>query len=216
MLVRVFVLLLAASVLGGCSMVTSDQPLFTEADQKGAPVLRPGLWALPNSDCQYDEKSPAKGWPKCANATVVTADRLAGGERGPSGETKGSLAYRLAAGDPPSLQIAAPEDEPDGPKFIYAGLRATAFDNQGRATAARVWLALCSKPPKFEDAKLPDLSPKTPQNLPKGLEPRAGGVCTAKTAEAAMAAVKRSEGWLVSGGAEDFYLSAHWVRDGDD
>jgi hypothetical protein len=205
-------LLLVAAALGGCSMVTSDNPLFVAADSVGAPVLRPGLWAMPNSDCAYDEASPAAGWPKCANATVVTADRLAGGERGPSGETKGSLAYRIAAGDPPSLQIAAPEDEPDGPRFIYAGLRPTAFDPKGRATAARVWLALCTKPPKMDGPKVPDPSSAP---LPEGLEPRSGGACAARTAAAARAAVKRSEGWLASGGADDFFLAAHWVREGE-
>lgn len=214
MRVRWSLALLAVTLLGGCTIVGSDKPLFTATDSVGAPVLRPGLWAMPNDDCDYDEASPAKGWPECANATVVTADRLSGGERGPSGKTKGALAYRIATGDPPGLQVAAPEDEKDGPKFIYAGLRPLDFDKQGRATKLRVWLALCAKPPTFEDGKAPDLP--RPDKLPEGLEARPKGSCVALNAQAARAAIKRSEEWLTGGKSEDMFLTAHWVREGED
>jgi hypothetical protein len=202
---------LVSALLGGCSIVGSDAPLFTAADSAGAPVLRPGLWAMPNENCDYKEASPASGWPRCANATVVTPERLAGGERGPSGETKGSLAYRIAAGDPPVLQVSAPEDEKEGPRFIYAGMRSTKSDKKGRITEARIWLALCTKPPRFDGPKVPD--PAT-EKLPEGLEARPGGACIAKTAEAVRAAVARSEAWLTSGGESDAFLIARWVRDG--
>jgi len=169
---------------------------------------------MPNDDCDFDEASPAKGWPECANATAVTADRLSGGEGGPSGKTKGGLAYRIAAGDPSGLQVATPEDGKDGPKFIYAGLRPLEFDKQGRATKLRVWLALCAKPPNFEDGKAPDLP--QPDRLPEGLEARPKGMCVALNAEAARAAIKRSEDWLTGGKSEDGFLTAHWVREGGD
>jgi hypothetical protein len=143
----------------------------------------------------------------------VTEDRLAGGERGPSGEIKGSLAYRIAAGEPPVLQVSAPEDEKDGPRFIYAGIKPTKTDRKGRATEARIWLGLCAKPPKFEDGKAPEASDEA---LPEGLEARPGGACIAKTAAAARAAVKRSEEWLTGGGPADMFLIARWVRDGKD
>jgi hypothetical protein len=205
---------LVSALLGGCSIVGSDEPLFTAADSVGAPVLRPGLWAMPNENCDYKEASPADGWPRCANATVVTADRIAGGERGPSGETKGSLAYRIAAGDPPILQVAAPEDEKDGPRFIYAGMRSTKTDKKGRTTEARIWLGLCNKPPKLEDGKMPE-APSANDPLPEGLEARPGGACIAKSAEAARTAVTRSEAWLTSGGESDAFLIARWVREGE-
>jgi hypothetical protein len=201
--------LLAAALLGGCTIVGSDKPLFTAADSIGAPVLRPGLWAMPNDDCDFDETSPAKGWPDCANATTVTADRLSGGERGPSGKAKGALAYRIATGDPPGLQVAAPEDEKDGPKFIYAGLRPLDFDGQGRVTRLKVWLALCAKPPTMENGSdLPQ-----PDKLPEGLEARPKGSCVALNAAAARAAIKRSEEWLTGGESEDAFPTARWVRD---
>jgi hypothetical protein len=162
---------------------------------------------MPNADCDYKEAGAAADWPKCANTTLVTADRLSGGARYP----KESIPYRLAAGDPPVIQLEAPADEPEGPQFIYAGLRPTTFDAQRRVTAARIWLALCSKPPGAESGKLA----ATAAALPPDLEARAGGACVAKTAAAVRAAVKRSEGWIASGGDDDFSLSAHWVRDGE-
>jgi len=64
-------------------------------------------------------------------------------------------------------------------------------------------------------AREPGTGVTTSAPLPEGLEPRSGGACAARTAAAARAAVKRSEGWLASGGADDFFLAAHWVREGE-
>jgi hypothetical protein len=198
--------------LGGCAMVTSDQALFTEADRAGAPELRQGLWAMPDADCAYDEKGPAATWPKCANFTMVTAKTLSGGERSDGGAGPQTLGYLLAKGDPPVMQLAAPPSEPKGPRFVYAGLRPTAFDDRKRVTAARIWLALCSKPPGSKDKTLKP----PPATLPPGLTKRPGDPsCIAAAAEPVRKAVVRSEGWIASGGPDDFSLPAHWVREGD-
>jgi hypothetical protein len=199
--------------LGGCAIVTSDEPLFGEADAAGAPVLKPGLWAMPDGGCQYDEKAAARTWPRCANATVVTARTVSGGERGETGVARQVLAYVLAEGEPPVVQPRAPPDEKDGPKFIYAGLRPSAFDAERRVTAARVWLALCSRPPSPSDKSLRP----PPTVLPPGLVKRPSDPsCVARSADPVRKAVARSEGWVASGGPDDFSLQAHWVRDGPD
>jgi hypothetical protein len=209
---REFAAVFFALALGGCAMVTSDEPLFGEADRAGAPVLKPGLWAMPNGGCEYDEKAAAGAWPKCANATAVTAKTISGGERDEKGNTKQALAYVLAKGDPPVVQVAAPPEEVDGPRFIYAGLRPTAFDHERRVTAARIWLALCSKPLSPSDRALKP----PPATLPPGLIKRPGDPsCFARSAEPVRKAVARSEGWIASGGDDDFSLQAHWVREGD-
>lgn len=212
MLARLVLAGFFALTLGGCAVVTSDRPLFAEADQAGAPVLRPGLWAMPDADCAYDEKTPAASWPKCANATAVTAASLAGGERDASGAPKQALAYVLAAGDPLVIQLAAPPEEAEGPRFIYAGLRPTAFDDDRRVIAARVWLALCAKPPSLQDKTL-----KPPPRIqPPGLTKRPGEAsCVATARGPVRTAVAMSEEWLASGGPDDFSLPARWVREGD-
>ena len=53
------VLALAALLLGGCSMVTSPEPMFTAADAVGAPALRDGLWG--GEDCRPSEVRKAVG-----------------------------------------------------------------------------------------------------------------------------------------------------------
>lgn len=212
MLSRVALAVFFALTLGGCAMVTSDKALFTEADKAGAPVLRAGLWAMPDANCAYDEKAPALTWPKCANFTVVTDKTLSGGERSDGAAGPQVLGYLLAKGDPPVIQVAAPAEEKSGPRFVYAGLRPTAFDEAKRVTAARIWLALCSKPPSAKDKTLK----APPATLPPGLTKRPGDAsCIAATADPVRKAVVRSEGWIASGGPDDFSLPAHWVREGD-
>jgi len=202
---------LAAMSLGGCAMVTSDRALFEAADAAGAPVLRPGVWAMPDKTCEFDPKSAAGGWPKCANATVVTAGTLAGGPRDASGAPSQTLNYVLAAGDPRVGQLQAPPEEKEGPAYLYVGLRPTAFDEARRITAAKIWAALCAKPVTAGG----DLDAKANKLLP-GLTRRPGGQeCVAKAKGPVREAVRASEGWLASGDENDFSLSAHWVREGD-
>lgn len=203
--------LVAGLALSGCSMVTSDRPLFGAADSTGAPVLRPGVWAMPGeANCTFDPKAPSATWPKCANPTVVSATTFSNG--GAPGEGPQTLAYLLAGGDPPVLQVAAPVGEKDGPAIIYAGLRPTAFDDRKQVTALKVWLALCSKPVTSGGDGV-----ARPTNLLPGLTLRPGGgqECVAKEKGPVRNAVKQSEIWLASGGKNDFSLDARWVRDGE-
>lgn len=205
---------LGALALGGCAVVTSDAPLFTAADAVGGAVLRPGVWAMPSeADCAFDQKAPRKDWPKCANATIVRPATFSNGANdGPDGKDQ-TLNYLLTGGEPPVLQIMRPDSEKDGPPVIYAGLRVTTFDDQHRATALRIWLALCAKPATSGG----NLSPG-PTTLLPGLTLRPGGgqECYAKAKGPVRNAVKQSEIWIAGGGDKDLTLQAHWVRDGEE
>jgi len=48
---RHFATLLMAAVLGGCSMLTAEAPLFSPADQIGPPPLTEGVWIVVGEDC---------------------------------------------------------------------------------------------------------------------------------------------------------------------
>lgn len=43
---RKLLVLLAALSLTACNAVISEMPLFSARDARGAPVLKPGLWAM--------------------------------------------------------------------------------------------------------------------------------------------------------------------------
>jgi hypothetical protein len=237
--------------LSGCAIVTSDGPLFDAADAKGAPVLRPGLWTMPDkTECEFDAKAPAAAWPKCANATLVGAgsfvqvvsqvaekeekaakdDKAAtDGEATDGASTRDpkaaettptdttpkkpqTMRYILDTGAPVVMQMQRPDDETEGPPFVYAGLRVTATDEQKRATELKVWLALCAKPLSLDK----ELKPKSGKLLP-GLAMRKDSrmECVATTKKPVRNAVKQSEAWVAGGDAKDLSLRARWVRDGD-
>ncbi|CAN5727581.1 hypothetical protein BH11PSE1_BH11PSE1_24780 [soil metagenome] len=210
-MLRIVAVLLAALCLSGCAVVSSERPLFSVADGEGAPTLKPGLWAVPAGDCKFSLRASALKWPDCANAALVTANSLFGGKRDAVGAFPEALIYRLASGDPVILQVEAPADrEPGDPKVIYLGLRALASDGQGLITSARVWLALCAKPP------LAGASLSKAVKLAPGLTPIKGrDECQARTPAAVRNAARQSEAWAFSGDGEGFGLVARWIRDGD-
>lgn len=211
-MLRIVAVFLVALSLSGCAVVSSERPLFSVADREGAPTLKPGLWAVPAGDCKFSLRASALKWPDCANAALVTATSLFGGKRDAVGAFPQALTYRLASGDPVILQVEAPADrEPGDPKVIYLGVRALASDGLGLITSARVWLALCAKPPQTDGG---DLS--KPVKLAPGLTSIKGREeCQARTPAAVRNAARQSEAWAFSGDGEDFGLVARWIRDGD-
>jgi hypothetical protein len=211
-MLRIVAVYLAALCLSGCAVVTSERPLFSVADGEGAPALKPGLWAVPAGDCKFSLRASALKWPDCANATLVTGTSLFGGKRDAVGAFPQVLTYRLASGDPVILQVEATANrEPGDPKVIYLGVRALASDGQGLITSARVWLALCAKPPLTDGG---DLS--KPVKLIAGLSPIKGREeCQARAPAAVRNAAREAEAWAFSGGGEDVGLVARWIRDGD-
>jgi hypothetical protein len=196
--------------LGACSIVTSQAPLFSAADGAGAPKFKPGVWSMPDNNCDFDPKSPPPTWPKCANATLVTGTTL--GDVPGGGASKQTVTYLLAAGDPVVLQLQAPaERDPTDPVFVYAGLRPTESDRKGRMTETKVWLALCAEPPSSEKA----LKAK-PRPLPPGLKPgKSGPYCIADDKAVVREAVRRSEAWAFRKDPTAMGLTARWVRDAE-
>lgn len=139
---RVLLLLAAAASLGGCNLVYSETPLFSAADARGAPQLRPGVWAEREEDCDFDSAKPVGEWPECAGGSVISAAQLT-----TTGEKPSSTAYVLTGGDPQVMQFAL-EMEPTKPViYLYGGLRALKRDDRGRIVEAETWIAQCGPPP---------------------------------------------------------------------
>lgn len=198
---RIVLVIACALALGGCNFVFSKQPLFTEADTRGAPQLRPGLWAKPDEGCPFDSAKPLKDWPGCAGAMLVRPDRL----ENPEGGGK-PVPYLIAAGDPPVLQVPF-DDDPKRSGYVYGGIRLTKRDSAGRGTELVSWIAQCGPPPPA-----PKPGEKrtyvTQQPLPGLVVDEAAGMCIASDADAVRRAVKASEAWM------DKAPPAVWIRDG--
>ncbi|MDO8801736.1 hypothetical protein [Phenylobacterium sp.] len=210
-MLRMVAVLCAALSLSACAVVSSERPLFSIADSEGAPILKPGLWALPVGDCKFSLRVSALKWPDCANATLVTGASLFGGKRDAAGVFPQAMIYRLASGEPVILQVEAPADRgPGDPKVIYLGLRPLASDGQGLITSARVWLALCAQPPPIDGGS------GKPTKLAPGLTPIKGREeCRAASAVAVRNAARQSEAWAFSGNDDGSGVVARWIRDGD-
>jgi hypothetical protein len=196
-----------------CIAVGSREPIFSSADAGNAPQPRPGLWASPDPDCNFDPTAPVDGWPSCANGTVVRAHVL-----GPPHDPSSMMDYVVTAGDPRILQMPWPRSDKTGdkkgaPKFSYIGLKPTKFDTDGRFTEAKVWITLCGEqvpPPRDMDAEQKKAAP------PEGFKPLDGldwhkgdDFCIAESKDAVRAAAKASEGWTTD------QPSVQWIRDAE-
>ncbi len=193
-----------ALLVSGCVIVGSDQPLFGSGDI-GHAVLRNGVWALPDDNCQFEPSQPAVRWPQCANPTQVTDGRLTGGF-GKADKPPQTIAIVLADGDPVVLQLEAPDDrKPDDPRYVYAALEPIRTDPQGRIVEAHVWLVLCFKTP---------LNPKAAKPHPyPGLVLRQGSqYCRATQQGPVRDAARLTRTNAIKG--EPFWLTARWIRDG--
>jgi hypothetical protein len=211
---KVLAAAMACLGLQACAVVGAERPLFTAADAAGAPALRPGLWAMPEADCQgFDPARPADTWPECANMIIVRPGTVGGDEHEKDGSIKKrELAYVLAAGDPRILQLAAPDDrKPDEPAYLFVGVHPGKTDAQGRLIEGRIWLVLCEPPPPTNRI----FEKRTPHPLP-GLRPMKDGEgCLADAQGPVRAAAVGSESWLKKADVEDAIITAHWVRDGE-
>ncbi len=91
----------------------SSLPLFSAADEAGAPQLHDGIWLEPftqEKPCPLDFKRPVGEWPDCANWLVVKGPQMsnlvlsfAGDTGKPSWGWRGET-YLLAGGTPPIFQ----------------------------------------------------------------------------------------------------------------
>ncbi|MES2342177.1 MAG: hypothetical protein V4597_10905 [Pseudomonadota bacterium] len=207
-MLRIIVVLGLALAVAGCGVVSSERPLFTAADSVGAPVLRPGLWAVIEPACKFNPRSPAASWPKCVSAAVVGPSTLVDVKRSDddSASEPTVQTYRLVAGDPVVVQIQTPPE----PGAFYYGLRPMASDGQGRITNIRFWSARCEAPtPVGDTAKR--------RKLLAGLYPIKGqeAGCLARAPAAVRNAVRLSEAWAFDGGTDDAGGVVRWIRDGD-
>lgn len=207
-MLRIIVVLGLALGAAGCGVVSSERPLFTAADSVGAPVLRPGLWAVIEPACKFNPRSPAVSWPKCVSAVVVGPSTLVDVKRSDdeSASEPTVQTYRLVAGDPVVVQIQTPPE----PGAFYYGLRPMASDGQGRITNVRFWYARCEAPtPVGDTAKR--------RKLLTGLYPIKGqeAGCLARAPAAVRNAVRLSEAWAFDGGTDEAGGIVRWIRNGD-
>jgi hypothetical protein len=200
---RIILLAACALALGGCNYVYSDKPLFSSADSRGAPKLRPGIWMKPEKDCAFEPSGPAKAWPKCAMAMRVLPDRLQS-----LNDSEKALPYLIAAGDPPILQIPIGDNPGEG-AYVYAGLGVTKRDSQGRVTQFVSWMAQCGPPPPDPDTSSRHARRVTEHLLPGLKIDKNGEACVATDPGAVRTSAKASEAWNDDKGL------ASWVRDGE-
>ena len=198
-------LMAACLLLGACNVVVTKTPLFSKADESGAPPLRSGLWRMgAEPDCKVDESKPLIDWPKCARGVVIREG--AGGyyERESGAPVWTTQPLIVAAGTPRIGQIQAKitgDVKTSANPYVYAGIRATKNDGEGRIVALSLWPVQCGPPPPG------DATGVTAKPLP-GIEMAPGDpVCTTRSIDALRAAAKASEAWAPK------LMTARWLRD---
>lgn len=211
-MLRNLVPILAALALGGCGMVSSDRPLFGPLDARGAPVLKPGLWALVQPGCKLNLRSSPKRWPDCAQAAELHDGVAVLIRQDTKSEVEHETTYLLAAGDPAVLQVQGPKDagRPRAP-YVYFGVRPLASDLDGVIIRARVWPAYCSRPQTGGGPPPKAKPPKALAGLVPGKGPNAN--CLARGQAPVRNAVIQSEAWAFSGERDEGGVTAYWVRD---
>lgn len=218
---RLLLALTSTLMLSACipNTLYSPTPVFTAADETGAPALRPGVWrADGKADCRVDERRPLERWPECAEGFVVEPGRQL--ILVPQPQAGGGLSYEwlaeaavLAGGEPRVLQTgcgglaredgAAPSEEAARFNFCFQAVRATRTAPDGSVVELVGWPILCGPPPK--DAK------KAVTDAPfEGIR-LDGEFCTAASPAAVRGAAAASEALPE---AASHRMRAHWVRDG--
>jgi len=229
-LLRACAALFAPALLSACNVVVTDKPLFSAADEAGAPQLKPGVWLIHKDDgCKLDETLPVEQWPDCAAGAVVKPGEISGYDRKESGGVWEHDPFVLAAGDPRIAQVlveggltvqasaeasgnatATASSSGGGTTraYGYAGVRPLRTDAQGFITAVTYWSVMCGPPPpknkNGEDVALGTLKP-----LPGMIMKPGEATCTTKSQGPVRSAARASEAW------KEASPEAHWVRDGD-
>lgn len=217
--------LLAAAALAGCNQVYSEKPLFTSADEVGAPPLRPGVWTQPSAKCRFDERRPVQRWPKCGQWMLIRPGQILGFEEKEGKAAWTALDLVVASGDPRIIQLPAEEASPG--RFAFAGARPVRLDPEGRIIAIETWPVQCgpprkpvpAAPPSAADAPAASAQPSSAGGQSKptaqshvsehplpGLEVD-GDNCIAREASVVRTAAASSKAWSESP------TSYRWVRD---
>lgn len=195
--------------LSACNLVVTTEPTFAPSDAAGAPVLREGLWANIEGECDVDLSKPADSWPECADSIVVRDSAMTG--KGKDGKPF-TIPFVLAAGDPRVMQIDIDDPDTKAKLYIYLGVKPRSHDDKGRITAYSGWVVQCGPPPP-KDAKRANGQPRY-----GSLKPTPGMImddedsgCKPSNKAALTRAAKASEHYEESG--KDGV--SRWVRDGD-
>jgi len=220
------------AALSGCNMVVSERPWFTPAQAQASPQQRPGLWvSVRDAECAFDPAGPIEDWPECAQPIMISDSDYRDPHWSDEGEEEDGNAesgrhrivrwermpHLLVGGQPFVDQIAWSErDSAEGPApkarppvYLYLALRPTAFDGQGRITAARRWPVLCGPLAGSDGRSETTVGVVTARPFP-GLK-ISGSACTALDETALRRAAARSEAILPGSGFDP--IDSHWVRD---
>jgi hypothetical protein len=222
--------LLCLAWLGGCNAVVTKTPLFTAADEAGAPALKPGVWLVfKQADCKFDESKPIDEWPDCAGGAVSRPGEVISHD---AKAAKGVWQHDpmvLAAGDPRIAQVpvktnvsaqadasasggatasASASGGGETRVYGYAGVAPTSSDSEGRITGLEWWPVQCGPPPpKNDKGEITVFGTLKP--LPGMVMKPGEAVCSTDSTSALRAAAKASKAWAESIG------TARWLRDGD-
>jgi hypothetical protein len=194
-------------MLGACNALVTKTPLLSKADAVGAAPMRDGLWRMEaEADCQVDVTKPLSDWPSCAGGFVVSGDAVVYYNRDVNPAVWSVQPLVVAAGSPRILQAQADvsgDVKLNFRPYVYAGMRPTRTDPQGRIVAVALWPVQCGPPPKNDSAG------GTAKPL-SGLEMKPGDpICTTTSVVALRAAAKASEAWVPKP------LTAQWLREAD-
>jgi len=137
------VLTLAAVLLGGCSMVTSETPMFSTADAVGSPEIRDGLWGAEN--CRPAEvRKAVRRWKACDWVLKRGGEWLSLDE-----EAWEATPFMIANGAPLVAQL---QDKPLA--YLYYGLEPLEQDARGGVIRARYCIIRVTGPWLFRTARL--------------------------------------------------------------
>jgi hypothetical protein len=212
---RILIALMGLTLLSACNALVTEKPLFTAADEAGAPAMKPGVWLMfEQPGCTVDVKRPIDEWSDCAGGAVYHPGEMVGHDsKAPKGVWE-HAPFVLAAGDPRiaqvriKIQVASGGSQQSNQPYGYGAARPTKLDPQGRIVAMTYWFVDCGPPPpKDKDGN--DTAAGTLKPLP-GLVMKPGDpTCTTTSKDAVRGAAKASEAWKTAP------LEARWLRDGE-
>lgn len=212
--------ILSLGFLSACNVVLTKDPLFTAADEAGAPPLRPGVWVMQDPDCSFDEARPVTTWPDCSGGMIFRDGQAIGVSRKEGKTSWERQPLVIAAGDPRIAQLRVHLNLSSGSGHNVSGQETTLYGYAaveplktgpaGRITAFSYWPVQCGPPPP---PPKPDAKPEVAfqmgtRHLLPGLEMKEGeAVCTTSSIAALRNAAKASKAWAEKIG------TAHWARE---
>ena len=142
-MIRRLLVLAAALSLAACNAAVSERPLFSDRDARGAPTLKPGLWAMienTGEPCPFDAAHPPTPWPGCAKPVMISGETI-----GDLSQGETIMAYVFARGRPRILQVEM-KDQGIADEAVYAYLAVEPAPGSGPVTAFTGWMVQCGPP----------------------------------------------------------------------